>query len=153
MSAYSIREVEGADRRMKAIAMGRGKPFHFQWLDIDTRDVPTTELDAATHASALVYATEHGYHVVWCQHQLTKYQTEVMDSLKKYSDQDCPHSAIRIYPNEDYSLLEQTVPTFLPCLRAWAIFDSIFQFKYFPLNGGGGCERLRFGIYEKNEER
>ena len=127
------------DRR---IAMGRGKNgfYHFDFLDIDNPSFKR-------NSTVLKYKTKNGFHIVDPSH--TKDRSKLLDYFRGEVDPKCPHNAIRIYPTEDYELLNFPENTVQWCPRVWGIYTMIFPgMASTPVKiDVNPCPPLHFGIY------
>ena len=141
------------DRR---IAMGRGSQntvYHFDFLDID--NTTYTIADRITKESPkelLVYQTQHGYHLVDPTH--TKDRSILLNPFRNIVDPKCPHNAVRIYPTDDYKLIQVPILNHFEhnCPRVLGIYDAIFgvTLNTYPLRK---CDHsLKFGIYTVEKE-
>lgn len=119
--------------------MGRGRSSspHFYFWDIDEpvdmHDLMINEPDS------LIYRTERGYHIISSK--------PISEYAKNYGDKKCPHNAVRIYPHDDYQLINR--PRKL-CWKAASMYEIIFGLElvmdsYLPCS-----QPLKFGIYDRS---
>lgn len=137
-------EVPEKDKIDRRIAMGRGKNgfYHFDFLDID-------DPSFLSHSTLLKYRTKNGFHIVDPSHFTKDPRSERLDYLRKYVDPKCPHNAVRIYPNEDYKLLNFPANNIQWCPRVLGIYTMIFpEIASTPVKVDvAPCPPLSFGIY------
>ena len=135
------------DRR---IAMGRGKNgfYHFDFLDVDNPPVIIQEM-IENKAQLLTYRTRHGYHIVSPSHYSSRSVALNEYRNAKWVDPKCPHNAIRIYPNDDYRLINYPENIISWCPRVFGIYSMIFPeiARTLVKLDVNPCPPLHFGIY------
>ena len=76
-------------------------PSNIFFYDVDSHLMPIRELRRFVKWSLLTYKTRQGYHFFYPRY----IPFNVGDELKKYLDSKCPCDAVRVYPDDDYLLL------------------------------------------------
>jgi hypothetical protein len=130
-----------------AVGKGSSKDPHFIFRDVDDKGKFEDALHAlrqmAFHNDWLIYETKRGAHFVLGHHKPAPLYLEQAEALREFTDPQAPHNAVRIYPNDDYKIVQ--VPYSWNCHRLAHLYMS-FLGVGFPTRGGY-CEPLRFGIY------
>lgn len=121
------------------IAISRGRPEapHFFFYDIDTP--ADTDSLRAIAPDALIYLTERGAHIV------NSYSI-ISPLLEKLTDPKCPATATRVFPNQDYQLIQE--PSML-CEKVVHIYEAVFGMDFSHCNRLMCSRQLNFGVYKR----
>jgi len=100
-----------------AIAMGVGRKTnpHFYYADIDDVGGSYANYLQMTAPHALIYGTSKGFHVIS--------RKPISKKILQLADKNNMHSAVRIYPYDDYNLVQKANGL---CIRVDGIYQMIF---------------------------